>query len=200
MARPVDDGKRLEIAQAALQVLRTRGVHQATMARVADAAGMKRSSLYWYFADVRSIFLWLLERVHRQEDAFVGARLAASGASHPLDVLEAWVEADLAFYREHGLDDFLLLVCQFWASGTDDDRDEFRQLALGHAGPIRQLMTLTLAQGVADGRVAPCDPEAVVDFAVTWIHGALVTAALDQVETRRALDFVRQHVLAPLRR
>lgn len=200
MARPIDEGKRLEIAQGALQLLRTRGIHQTTMSSVADALGMKRSTLYWYFPDLRAIFAWLLGHVQQDENVFVGERLAASGVDHPIDVLIAWMEADLAFYEERSLEDFLLLVCQFWATGTEHDREAFRQLTIRHAAPIRELMTLTLAQGIADGRVKPCDPRAVVDFAATWIQGALVSTGLGHTDGAAANRFVRQHVLAPLRR
>lgn len=200
MARPVDEGKRLDIALAALQVLRDRGVHQTTMSRVAEAAGLKRSTLYWYFPGVPAIFEWLLEHVHEEEDRFVGERLVASGATHPVDVLIAWVEADRAFYAERDLQDFLLLVCQFWAAGTEADRQRFQQLTLRHIRPVLDLLTLTLAHGVSEGRVAPCDPRAIVELASTWLQGSLVSAGLGLSDGRCSWNFVRDHVLAPLRR
>ena len=55
MPRRPDQARRAELAQAAFDVLRARGM-QTSMRELADALGIKRPTLYFYFPDLGAVF------------------------------------------------------------------------------------------------------------------------------------------------
>lgn len=77
--RPVDkDAKREEIVRAAVQLFTDVGYDATTMAHLAEAAGITRNTIYWYFADKDAVLIAVLDRlVHDalQEHAEQTARL-----------------------------------------------------------------------------------------------------------------------------
>ena len=64
MARTPDLARRAELARAAFEVLRTRGV-QTSMRELADALGVKRPTLYFYFPDLGAVFESVLDETYR---------------------------------------------------------------------------------------------------------------------------------------
>jgi AcrR family transcriptional regulator len=75
------------ILEAATRVLRQRGWHDATMARVAEVAGISIGSLYQYFPDKISLGAALIERQSERELAFHLERFAAIPPDAPLRAL-----------------------------------------------------------------------------------------------------------------
>lgn len=197
MARPVDEAKRREIADAALAVLRERGVAGTGMSHIADALGMKRPTLYWYFGSIAELFEYAVERLREDEVRFVAERL--QGVDHPLDALFAMIANAMAFYRARGLDDFVFLLCQGWAAGDRAQRDRFSLAALRFLDPARELLVGLVQLGVAQGRVRPVDAERLVDTALSVLHGAIVHEVLTGVSAEPSLSFFREAVLEPLR-
>src|SRR3954471_5099471 len=97
MPRRPDLTRRAELAQAAFDVLRTRGI-QTSMRELADALGVKRPTLYFYFPDLGAVFETVLDQTYQALAELVVARVAA--VAHPLDRLRAVVDATLAFHRD----------------------------------------------------------------------------------------------------
>jgi len=196
VARPVDLERRREIALQALEVLRTQGLQQATMSGLAKALGLKRPTLYFYFPSIPDLFLALVE-IHREEEvAWVAERLA--GKTHPIDAMLAFLRAEHDFVRERGLDDFMLLMASFWATGSPDDRARFRKRVLRDLLPARQLFTALLMQGVAEGRIRPIDAEGLVDVVFCLQDGILVQGGLRDLDADRVFSTF-ESLLLPLR-
>lgn len=197
MARTIDEGRRREIADGALQVLRDRGVQKTTMSDIARALEMKRPTLYWYFPDIHAIFDYSLRQMRQEEARFVGERLL--GVSHPVDALIAFIEADHAFFVERGVDDYLLMMCQYFAAGGPEMREASRALATAGMLPVRTLLIGMVEQGVAAGTVREVDPTELVDFLLAYLNGALVQAVLAGTLPSATNPFLREHILEPLR-
>ena len=198
MARPVDKVKRRELALAALEVLRTEGLQQATMSGLAKALGLKRPTLYFYFPGIPDLFAALFEILRDDELAFVAERMR--GIAHPLDALSTFLRAEHAFVKERGLDDVILLMASFWASGSDADRARFRALVLKDLLPARMLFVTLLEQGMAQGTIAKCDSEALVDMVFALQDGILVQGGLRDIDAEGVFRLVEEQILAPLRR
>lgn len=196
MARTVDTERRREIAAQAFEVVRSRGVHRATMSDIAAALDMKRPTLYWYFSDLGEIFDAVLDLNLTELAAFVADRL--SGIAHPLDRVEAYLRAMFDFYR--GREDTILVLLQFWAVGEGPGQPE-RAIARMRAyfEPWRAMAVADLQRGIDDGRVAPCNPEAVVDLVGIFIDGGLIHRVGRGIELEPAIDLLRETVLEPLR-
>lgn len=196
MARPVDLAKRREIALKSLEILRDQGLQQATMSGLAKALGLKRPTLYFYFPSIPDLFLALVE-IHREEEVgFVAERLA--GKEHPIDMMLAFLRAEHAFVVEKGLDDFMLLMASFWASGGEIDRERFRQRVLRDLLPARELFTAMLLQGMAAGKVRECDAEGLVDVIFCLQDGVLVQGGVRDLDAEGVFQTF-EALLAPLR-
>src|SRR3954466_4402862 len=96
MPRRPDLARRAELARAAFEVLRTRGM-QTSMRELANALGIKRPTLYFYFSDVGAVFETVLEQLYQAltEAVLAGVR----EHDHPIDRLRAAIDATLAFHR-----------------------------------------------------------------------------------------------------
>ncbi len=197
MARPVDEAKRLEIATAALAVLRERGVLATRMSHIADALGMKRPTLYWYFSSIPELFDYAVAHFREQEAEYIGSRLA--GAGHPIDALYTCMTSAVAFYRIGGLEDFVFLICQGWAAGDATERDRFSSVAIQQLGPLRTLLIQLVEMGVALGQVKPVEAEPLIDLALSILHGAIVHEVLTGVPAEPTIAFFHHQVLAPLK-
>ncbi len=200
MARKYDESKRHEIALGALGVLRARGLHKTTMAEIARELGIKRPTLYWYFADIEAIFLWILDHTHDRLASHIASRLV--GVEHPLDALLILVVAEHEFFEREGLQDFTVFLTQFMAMGSTEDRERFRRLVARNVIQSRGLFIAMIEQGIADGRVAPCDAAQLFDFMQTILDGTFVGASMypENQDIDGLLAFVKQTVLDPLRR
>src|SRR5262252_1431671 len=97
MPRRPDLARRAELARAAFEVLRARGV-QTSMRELADALGVKRPTLYFYFPDLGAVFESVLDETYRALAEHVIAKTRE--VAHPLDRLRTVVDATIAFHRE----------------------------------------------------------------------------------------------------
>src|SRR6266436_1527406 len=97
MSRRPDLERRAQLARAAFEVLRARGV-QTSMRELAEALGVKRPTLYFYFPDLGAVFESVLDETYRALADAVVARTRA--VDHPLDRLRAVVDATIAFHRD----------------------------------------------------------------------------------------------------
>src|SRR5215813_9209603 len=97
MPRRPDLARRAELARAAFEILRARGV-QISMRELADALGVKRPTLYFYFPDLGAVFDAALEPLYRALAEAVLARI--QDQTHPIDRLRAAIDATLAFHHE----------------------------------------------------------------------------------------------------
>lgn len=198
MARPVDQERRREIAVAALDVLRTQGLQQATMSGLAKALGLKRPTLYFYFPSIPDLFVALFEILREEEVAFVASRMA--GVADPIDALRAYLRAEYDFMTSRGLDDVMLLMASFWASGSDDHRARFRELVLKDLKPVRGMFVALLEHGVKTGALHPFDAESLVDTIMALQDGLLVQGGVrDDLDVERIHAFIVAHLLEPLR-
>ena len=97
MPRRPDLERRQQLARQAFDVLRTRGM-QTSMRELADAIGVKRPTLYFYFPDLGAVFESVLDQMYREITTEITTK--AMQEAHPLDRLRAVVDATLAFHRE----------------------------------------------------------------------------------------------------
>lgn len=75
MGRHVSMERRRELALAAFEAIRTRGLYGITMSELAGLLGLKRSTAYWYFRDLGHVFEIVLEHVLERQRAFLVERM-----------------------------------------------------------------------------------------------------------------------------
>jgi len=193
MPRRPDLERRAQLARAAFDVLRTRGM-QTSMRELADALGVKRPTLYFYFPDLGAVLESVLDEMYKT--LATELTTAALAQSHPLDRLRAVVDATLAFHRERP--QLIGGLFQLWAVGGRDlanllDRE--RKIVI--AG--RDALVADLRGGVSRKEVLPCDPARVVDLVLAVVDGVLVHHVLGIARPDDVIQELAERVLEPLR-
>jgi AcrR family transcriptional regulator len=193
MPRRPDLERRQQLANQAFEVLRTRGM-QTSMRELADAIGVKRPTLYFYFPDLGAVFESVLDQMYREITTEITTK--AMQQAHPLDRLKAVVEATLAFHRERP--QLIGGLLQLWAVGGRDVAnllDRERRVVI--AG--RDALVADLRAGVARKDVLPCDPARVVDLVLAVVDGVLVHHVLGIARPDDVVEELVDRVLEPLR-
>lgn len=194
MPRRPDLARRAELAAAAFEVLRTRGVVHTNMRELADALGVKRPTLYFYFPDIGAVFESVLDQMYQELAVFVVARTKA--CEHPLDRLRAVVDATIAFHRERP--QLIGGLFQLWAVGGRDlasvlDRE--RRIVLA----ARDALVADLRAGITRREIKPCDPERIVDLVLAVVDGVLVHHVLGIARPDGVIEELAARIIDPLR-
>jgi AcrR family transcriptional regulator len=193
MPRRPDLARRAELAHAAFEVLRTRGM-QTSMRELAEALGVKRPTLYFYFPDLGAVFETVLEQMYRALTEAVLARVREQ--DHPIDRLRAVIDATLAFHRERP--QLIGGLFQLWALGGRAFSTVLERERRGVVA-AREALVADLRAGIARKEVNPCEPERVVDLVLAFIEGAVVHHVLGIARTDDTIDEITLRVLEPLR-
>ena len=193
MPRRPDLARRADLANAAFEVLRARGM-QVSMRELAEALGVKRPTLYFYFPDLGAVFETVLEQTYRDLAAAVIAK--TRDLTHPLDRLQAIVEATLAFHRERP--QLIGGLLQLWAVGGRDVNavlDRERAIVIG----ARDALVSDLRAGIARKEVRPCDPARIVDLVLAVVDGVLVHHVLGIASADDVVLELSERIIEPLR-
>lgn len=193
MPRRPDLARRADLARAAFDVLRARGM-QTSMRELADALGLKRPTLYFYFPDLGAVFETVLDQTYHALAEYVLARTRAM--DHPLDRLRAVVDATIAFHRERP--QLIGGLFQLWAVGGRDFAsvlDRERRVVLA----ARDALVADLRAGIARREVRACDPERVVDLVLAVVDGVLVHHVVGIARPDGIVEELAARVIDPLR-
>jgi len=170
VARPTNtDARRAEIVEAMLRVMARRGYARASIAAIAEEAGLTAGLVHYHFRNKQAILLALVERIAGVAQARFEA-LSASATS-PRARLDAFIDAHLA--RGEGADPDA--VACWVALGTE----ALAQPEIGAAyGRVIAGQLEALTQLVRDAGAAPGDAPRVAAGLLAAIEGAFRLAAI----------------------
>ncbi|ALE04414.1 TetR family transcriptional regulator (plasmid) [Arthrobacter sp. ERGS1:01] len=152
-----------KILDAFGELLFTHGLPGLTMTDVARTAGVGRTAVYNYFADLEQLLVaYALDETGR----FVAElRAKLSGLENPVDRLSLYVRAQLEdLTRRH--------LPPGPAMRSVLSQDSFAKLAV-HVGELNQLLADILRDGMDQGFLPEADAEGLVQL----IHGSLTASA-----------------------
>ncbi len=193
MPRRPDLARRAELARAAFDVLRARGM-QTSMRELAEALGVKRPTLYFYFPDLGAVFETVLDQTYQALAERVIGKMR--DLEHPLDRLRAVVDATIEFHRERP--QLIGGLFQLWAMGGRDFQtvlDRERRVVVA----ARDALVADLRAGIANKAVRPCSPERVVDLVLAVVDGVLVHHVIGIARPDSVIDELAERVIEPLR-
>lgn len=194
MPRRPDLARRAELARAAFDVLRSRGV-QTTMSELADAIGVKRPTLYFYFPDIGAVFESVLDQTYQAHAELALSRMRAE--PNALDRLRALIEVTVSFHRERP--QLIAGLFQLWAVGGRDVGSVIER-ARRALTATRDALITDLRAAVARREVRPCEPEHVVDLVLAVLDGVLVHEVLGLARSADgAINELMKNVIEPLR-
>ena len=158
---------RQKLLSAALQVIGSKGYHDATMEEIARTAGVSKGLAYYHFtskAKLASVVLdsglqGLLEKLTQ----------AKANAANALDAFDAMVDqlADSLYANE--------MVTRFvFAEMLQEDRD-CSELMMGYVDKFVSLISELIAQGQSEGSFRA---EINVEFTSVSLFGAVMTSAM----------------------
>lgn len=171
--RPIDRAeKRDDIVVAATGLFTEVGYDDSSMAKVAAAAGVTPTTIYWYFADKDALLVAVLDHLLTQ---------ALEEAAGHLE--DPWV--DQVLWAVERLERYSKLVTVVHArTATSPTIDEW------HEG-FHSLMDTMLAEGLARAGAAADDVEAMTRMCVFVVEG-LLTHPLPQPERRKVIEMIHR--------
>jgi TetR/AcrR family transcriptional regulator len=168
-----------ERLDAAARVFADHGFDQTRIEDVAEATGVPRATLYYYFAGKEDILAWLLRLMLEEVGAAVAD--AAGGPGTARDRMEAVVRAKIDVMARHPAT-CRALMADLGRAGRIPEIAAAIQEAFHQ--PVRRL----LAEGEADGSLRPVgDPETTASA----VYGAVTTAAAHYLVVDNRLDTER---------
>lgn len=164
--------KRDDIVVAATGLFTEVGYDDSSMAKVAAAAGVTPTTIYWYFADKDALLVAVLDHLLTQ---------ALEEAAGHLE--DPWV--DQVLWAVERLERYSKLVTVVHARTTTSPTiDEW------HEG-FHALMDTMLAEGLARAGAADEDVEAMTRMSVFVVEG-LLTHPLPQAERRAIIEMIHR--------
>ncbi len=194
MPRPVNLARRQTLAREAFALLR-QSPQGLTMTELASRLGLKRPTLYYYFHDTAAITEAAMGDLLTRQQAHLVGQLV--GRYHPVDFLDAWVEAVRTFYAANPSD--LGLFASILARADASTESPLASRLAQHQRPVHELAVRTLHDGLARGLVETCEPEAVVALVAATIDGALLAWHAAGRDPEQSFGALWALALAPLR-
>jgi TetR/AcrR family transcriptional regulator, fatty acid metabolism regulator protein len=192
---PVTDGlteKKVELVRLAYRLMAEKGLHRMTLQDVADAAGMSKANVVYYFGTKEDLVLtsmrWVLGRVaHR----IVDATSAAAGSEEKIRAMIGAIFVDPQRNR-----DFYIVYSELIGHGARNSR--FRELNAW----FREIMTGQYAEVIRATNGSRADPEQAAMVVRALIDGVFIQwleeddwvgthAAYRELCERSILEFLR---------
>lgn len=181
-----------ERLEAAAAVFADHGFDQTRIEDVAEATGIPRATLYYYFAGKEDILAWLLRLMLEDMAAAVAEAAAPPGTAR--DRMEAVIRAKIAVMARHPAT-CRALMADLGRAGR------IPEIAAAIQGAFHEPVRALLAEGEADGTLRPAgDPETTASA----VYGAVTTAAAhylladNRVDAGRVAAEVTRFVLSGL--
>lgn len=190
--------RRAELLQAAATVFHQKGLAEATLADIADAAGTDRATVYYYVKNKHELFVEVIR------DSLVATEAAAAAVSakdlEPLDKLRQLIVSSVVHYAKY----YPYLYIYAVEDLTRLDVDEPWQEELAERSQnIFEMYRLAIVEGLADGSiVSTLTPGVIAQILVgvgAWSHRWLrPEQGTDPVASGEALaDLMLQGMAAP---
>jgi TetR/AcrR family transcriptional repressor of nem operon len=202
MHEKVDAKTRSAIVEASMNLFARRGYHGTSIAQIAQATGLTKGALYWYFKGKEELFLTVLDTIREKWQETVMAKVEAiQGTVQKLeqlfDATSEMVAAENTPFSMH-----LFLV----SAGAQPEMREFEEaIRAAYAGYVK-IIADTIKTGQEEGEVRrDADAESVAVGLIGCLEGIVLQARLHSPATITAAiaemkrEFVRSLCLIPTR-
>lgn len=167
------DERRAQILQAALACMARQGYTHTTMDDIANACGLSKGALYWYFPSKRDIFLNML-RAWFQETIQAMQAIAGDSRMGATERLARLAQATARIFRQDP--EAMLLTADFWALSRQDQ--DFVDLMQEMYTQLLSLLEEVIAQGVDRGEFRPVATDQVAQIWAAMYDGLFFYASL----------------------
>lgn len=154
-----------EIRQGAIRIFAQRGYHGASMQDLADALGLHKANLYYYYRSKEDLLFDILSYA----DTCITALLEAQAADgpEPLELLERYVAAHVTWYLRHP--DVATVSFRDWNALTGDRLAQHIERRRNYSLILRKHLQYCQSLGLIDAQLD-------VIVAANFINGAVAAA------------------------
>src|SRR6266516_5171695 len=188
------EDRRLEILDAAMRIFSVKGVSKATVADIAEAAGVAKGTVYLYFGSKEHLLAALRDRHVDELLAHVSDLLSRAGQGDWWSMVDTTIESMADFLIEN-----MGLEMVFLEEGLSSD---VAKVLPDVGSRVDAMFAAAIQQGIDAGACRASDPEFMATFFHHAFEGALMTACFhgDPVDRDRFVAAARELVhkaLAP---
>ncbi len=147
----VSEKRTTQIIEAATRVFAAKGFDGATMADIADAAGINKATIYLYFESKYGLIQAIAEELFTQEMVDLEAVRDMPGTA--TERLNRYYDVLIA--EEAEVLPLMPIIYEFYALGLR--RDDVREVIVRYLGRIAASLEAIIQDGVATGEFEPTD-------------------------------------------
>jgi TetR/AcrR family transcriptional regulator, fatty acid metabolism regulator protein len=170
----IETARRAQIMAAAIDTIAGLGYGQASLARIAETAGISKGVILYHFGGKDDLIRELISELSARGRAYLGPRLEAEPTG--TGMLRTYIQANLAFIRENR--NHVLATVEIALNGRSADGSPLYDMSIREAGTAALQELLTHFQGTGEFR-ADFDP---------LVMALAIRATLDAVPARLARD------------
>ncbi|RJP75278.1 MAG: TetR/AcrR family transcriptional regulator [Candidatus Abyssobacteria bacterium SURF_17] len=175
MDNKTEQDTRKEIIEASMRLFSRRGYHGTSVAQIAEATGLTKGALYWYFKGKEDLFLTVLEHIRDHWQKTIMSRVeACQGVIEKLEQLfEATSEMVAAAENPYSMHLFLV------SAGAQPEMREFEDaIKAAYAGYVKTLAE-TIRAGQEDGEIRKdIDAQSIAVGIIGCLEGIVLQARL----------------------
>lgn len=185
---------RTTLLRVATALIAAKGLENVTVGEISRVAGLSRPLVYFYFPDLRTLFLEAAGAARRELLVHLtnGMRQAPSG----LDAIVAMGRAYLDFHRQQP-DAFALCLANTGIRPGSESLTEAESRILDLERSLMEQVVSTVAQGQADGSVRndAGDPRMVALHLWAFVQGLVQLSSQHHVTLERTFEIGRESFL-----
>ena len=191
-----DPDTKKSIIEASMRLFARRGYHGTSVAQIAEATGLTKGALYWYFKGKEDLFLTVLDCIKDDWQKTIMSRVEASeGVTEKLEQLfDATSEMVAASENPYSMHLFLV------AAGAQPEMREFEDaIKTAYAGYVKTVAD-TIRQGQEDGEVKrDVDAESAAVGIIGCLEGIVLQSRLHSPATiAAAIAEMKRHFIRSL--
>lgn len=174
----VSEERTAQIIEAATRVFAAKGFDGATMADIADAAGINKATIYLYFESKYGLIQAIAEALFTQEMVDLEAVRDMPGTA--TERLNRYYDVLIA--EEAEVLPLMPIIYEFYALGLR--RDDVRAVIVSYLQKIASSLEAIIQEGVAAGEFAPTDARKAARalnamMSGTFLHWVYATEEVD---------------------
>jgi AcrR family transcriptional regulator len=189
-------GTRKTIVEASLKLFARRGYHGTSVAQIAEATGMTKGALYWYFKGKEDLFLNVLDCIREEWQKSIMSRVES--CQGVIEKLEQLFDAtsEMVTSAENPCSMHLFLV----SAGAQPEMREFEgAIKAAYAGYVETLAS-TIRAGQEDGEIRKdIDAQSAAVGLIGCLEGIVLQARLHPPTTiAAAIAEMKRHFIRSL--
>ncbi len=180
MSQKTDVDTKKSIIEASSSLFARRGYHGTSISQIAEATGLTKGALYWYFKGKEDLFLAVLETIREKWQQAVLDRV--EGCQGTVEKLEQLFDATSELVASEGTPYSMHLF--LISAGAQPEMREFEDaIRSAYAGYVK-LISETIKLGQEDGEIRrDIDAESAAVGVVGCLEGIVLQARLHSAAT-----------------